>query len=97
MTIIEFVTALHASGIDLRLDGDTLKCSAPKGALTAEIAGEIKRRKPELMEFLNDALTAEGHGDLPIVPIDKKINQPLSVAQNSLWFVDRMMPGLLRI
>jgi NRPS condensation-like uncharacterized protein/pimeloyl-ACP methyl ester carboxylesterase len=46
------------------------------------------------MEFLKDALTAEGPENIPILHVDNKNSQPLSVAQNSLWFVDRMMPGL---
>jgi amino acid adenylation domain-containing protein len=94
MTIAEYFNNLHSLGIELRLDGDRLKCSAPKGVLTADISLEIKRRKPELLEFLRDALSSDPSSDIPILPTGHAEGQSLSIAQTSLWFVDQMMPGL---
>lgn len=94
MTVAEFVNHLHALGVDLRCENDRLKCSAPAGVLTPELSNEIKLRKPELIEFLIEALASASDAEQPILPVERAGNQPLSVAQRSLWFVDQMMPGL---
>ena len=94
MTVAEFVNHLHALGVDLRCENDRLKCSAPAGVLTPELSNEIKLRKSELIEFLNEALASASDAEQPILPVGRAGNQPLSIAQRSLWFVDQMMPGL---
>jgi len=66
----------------------------PAGVLTPELSNEIKLRKSELIEFLNEALASASDAEQPILPVGRAGNQPLSIAQRSLWFVDQMMPGL---
>ena len=97
MTVAEFVNHLHALGVDLRCENDRLKCSAPAGVLTPELSNEIKLRKSELIEFLNEALASASDAEQPILPVGRAGNQPLSIAQRSLWFVDQMMPGFARL
>ena len=93
MTIAEFVNHLHTLGIELRFENDRIKCSAPKGGLTPELSQEIKRRKPELLEFLKEASALGSASDTPICPVGRDHNLPLSVAQRSLWFTEQLMPG----
>jgi amino acid adenylation domain-containing protein len=93
MTIAEFVNHLHNLGIELHFENDRIKCNAPKGCLTPELSGEIKRRKPELLEFFKEASVLSSVSDIPISPVSRDHNLPLSVAQHSLWFTEQLMPG----
>jgi len=43
---------LHRLDIRLWLDGDTLRCNAPKGAMTPEIKQQLQRYKPDLIALL---------------------------------------------
>jgi aspartate racemase len=95
MTVVEFISSLHKSDIILTLDNGKIKCSAPKGVLTPDIAEQIKQRKSELIDFLNEALTASASLESPIVQQDFHGQQPLSIAQTSLWYVNQMMPTQL--
>ncbi|MEL4894894.1 thioester reductase domain-containing protein [Crocosphaera sp. Alani8] len=72
-SINEFLGELEALDIKLRLDGDRLRCNAPKGVLTPAIQGELKARKPEIIAFLTPAKTqanlkAEAVLDPSIIP-----------------------------
>lgn len=52
MTFMEFLQLLDRSAISLSCDGDSLKVSAPKGALTEEIKRSLATHKPELLAWL---------------------------------------------
>ena len=59
--------------IKLRLEGDRLRCNAPKGVLTPAIKEELQTRKPEIIAFLTPPktqanLNAEAVLDSTIVP-----------------------------
>ncbi|MEO0405798.1 MAG: thioester reductase domain-containing protein [Cyanobacteria bacterium P01_A01_bin.135] len=43
---------LHRLDIRLWLDGDSLRCNVPKGAMTAEIKQQLQQHKPELIALL---------------------------------------------
>jgi len=43
---------LHRLDIRLWLDGDTLRCNAPKGAMTPEIKQQLQQHKPDLVALL---------------------------------------------
>jgi thioesterase domain-containing protein len=55
VTLGAFLSDLHRQGIRLSVDGDRLRCKAPAGALTGNIAAELQRRKNEIMAFLGAA------------------------------------------
>lgn len=55
MTIFEFLSYLKTLDIEVRADGDRLRCNAPSAVLTAELQQEISRRKAEIIEFLQAA------------------------------------------
>lgn len=57
-------------GIRLRADGDAMRYSAPKGAMTSELAAALKAHKPAIMETLTrTTLTAAAlAGRRPYLP-----------------------------
>lgn len=72
MMIREFLETLAVSDVKLWLEGDVLRCNAPKGVLTPEVQASIKARKPEILAFLRAGL----NNDSPIVPIQPKGSLP---------------------
>lgn len=52
MNLMELLQLLNHHGINLACDGDNLKVSAPKGALTADIKQALSTHKSELLSWL---------------------------------------------
>jgi natural product biosynthesis luciferase-like monooxygenase protein len=69
--IYTFLTTLRERDIHLSADGDRLRCSAPPGALTSDLRGELQRRKPEILKFLQSATTL-GQQQRAIVPLQSE-------------------------
>ena len=67
MTTQEFLIELRRLDVDLWLEGDRVRCSAPPDVLTAERRAELARRKTEI-EVLLKAARAAAPGS--IVPIE---------------------------
>src|SRR5579864_3675885 len=86
MTAAEFVAHLRALDVRLSVDGDRLRCSAPKGVLTGELRDELTIRKVEILEWLREHGERDG-GDAPAG------REPASSAQQRLWFMDQLSPG----
>ena len=78
-------------GIELRAKGDQLVLHAPRGAVTAEIAGLIRNHKAELLAFLSAAEAAASSA----VRIERATRDhvPLSSGQQRLWYVDQLSGG----
>jgi thioesterase domain-containing protein len=57
MTTFEFLSHLRTLDIEVRADGDRLRCNAPSAVLTAELQQEISTRKAQILEFLRAAKT----------------------------------------
>jgi amino acid adenylation domain-containing protein len=91
-TLSEFLAHLRSLDVRLSLDGDRLACSAPKGALTADIRAELQKRKAEILSFLSSA-AADSFTPPPILPAEPGSELRLSFPQQRLWFLDRMEPG----
>ncbi len=101
MTVLELLGQLRARGIELRADGDKLVVDAPKGALDATLAAELRQRKPELMAFLQSGAAASSGAGAARIPRAPRIERepgvteaPLSFGQRRLFYLDQLEPGL---
>jgi len=90
MSVVELLSFLAKKDIRLWLDGDNLRFSAPEGAFTAEIKGQIVGNKPAIIEFLKQAQKSTAE---TIKTVSR--DQPLraSYGQQRLWLLDQLNPG----
>jgi amino acid adenylation domain-containing protein len=96
LTTGEFVAHLRSLDIKLSIgDGDRLRCSAPKGALTPVLRDELAARKADLAAWLraNGNDPDPGIADATTNTESGRDHEPLSFAQERLWFIDRFQPG----
>ena len=91
-TIVEFVCHLSSLGITLEADENRLRCQSPEGILTPTLRQEIGDRKPELLQFLQQAKQSKSTAHLPIQPVARDGHLPLSFAQQRLWFLHYLSP-----
>lgn len=89
MTAEQLLSELRILDIQLSVDGDRLRCSAPAGRLTREIEEKIQRAKADLVRVLRGSFGAattiprrdNGNGPLP-----------LSFAQERFWLLQNLDP-----
>ncbi|GBF80263.1 non-ribosomal peptide synthetase [Aphanothece sacrum] len=90
MQLVEFLAYLNSLDIQLWLEEEKLKYNAPKGVMTPEIKQEIGIRKSDILTFLKESKTSDYNDFLPIVPISRDEDIPLSFAQQRMWFFSQM-------
>ncbi|GAB6040379.1 amino acid adenylation domain-containing protein [Endothiovibrio diazotrophicus] len=81
------VQRLRECGVAVRLEGDQLAVRAPKGALSAELAAELRANKERLIEFLREAKASSERQQSHIGPADPEQRDRVSDAQQRLWFL----------
>jgi amino acid adenylation domain-containing protein len=89
-SIADFLDRLSRLGVQLTVDGDRLRCSAPRGVLTDALRTELASRKAEVLAWMQAQAERNGggHGDAGAAG-----ERVLSPAQQRLWFIDQMQPG----
>ena len=90
MTAEELITRLSCRGVSLWSEAGRLRYRAPEGALDDELRAELKRCKNELLNVVMQRRSAFEFPHLQRLLHDAPI--PLSSAQQSLWFLDRLYP-----
>ncbi|MCZ8067387.1 MAG: condensation domain-containing protein, partial [Microcystis sp. LE17-20D] len=86
-SIETFLSDLANQDIKLWMDGDRLRCNAPQGLLTPGIQTELKNRKAEIIQFLDQLGSEDQVSPRTILPIPRDGQLPLSFAQARLWFL----------
>ena len=80
MSLPKLLSALRTRRITLTVDGDRLRCDAPKGSLTKELQQQLSSRKLEVIRFLVEA----AHSAQPIPRVDRHEPLPLSFGQERM-------------
>ena len=87
MTIVELLAALRSNEIQLWAEGETLRYSAPSGALTPALRAELVQHKAGLLAVLRQARGDANGKPPPLRPVSRAGDLPLSFAQQRLWFL----------
>jgi amino acid adenylation domain-containing protein len=88
--IEEFLSYLNNLDIGLSIDGQRLRCNAPKGGLTPDIRAELDERKDEIIAFVRKTNLAPTFTLEPIRPISRNGTILLSLNQQRLWFLQQI-------
>ncbi|MDC3955552.1 non-ribosomal peptide synthetase [Polyangium jinanense] len=87
-TLIALLADVRKKNIKLWVDGADLRVSAPPGALTPELIGVLKAKKPELIELLRASAASPSAGGP--VPVPRGGPLPATFGQQQLWVLDQL-------
>ena len=75
MSLTDLLAEVRSRDIELRADGERLRCDAPAGALTPELREQLRSRKSEILEFLRTAESLSRQQEA-IVPLQPRGTRP---------------------
>lgn len=91
-SIVALLNEVRQNNVRLWVEDGRLRYRAPKDALSAELLGQIKARKSEIIDFLQQTHT-QHQAPLPsLKSVDRQQSLPLSFAQQRLWFIQQLAP-----
>jgi amino acid adenylation domain-containing protein/non-ribosomal peptide synthase protein (TIGR01720 family) len=93
MTTLELLSKLRSKDIQIWADGDRLRCNAPKGVLTPDLRKELAAHKSAILALLRKADDVPSSAALPLKPVERSRDLPLSFAQQRLWFLNQLGTG----
>jgi non-ribosomal peptide synthase protein (TIGR01720 family) len=98
MTTAEFLSHIRDLGINLWLDGDELRYSAPKGALTQKLRTELIAHKAEILAFLHETqMVASPESDEAIPETVKAYVAPRTQIEETLAKIWAGVLGVERV
>ncbi|AEY65152.1 non-ribosomal peptide synthetase [Clostridium sp. BNL1100] len=88
-SIKDIIANLEKKDIKLWVEGEALRCKAPKGVMNQDISDMIKSRKEEIIEYYR---LKEIQNSLyqPIQRAEEKEYYPLSEAQKRMYFISQL-------
>ncbi len=89
MSVIELITELTQQDIRLWLEDGQLRFSAPKSGMSDATRELLKKNKADVIAFLSQS---QSNTDAFILDVDKTALQPLSYAQERIWFLSQLEP-----
>lgn len=87
---IEFLDQLRIRGVEIWIEGERLRYNAPKGIMNDDVLSELRKRKTEIVAYLQASQSAADPN--AITPIARDGTMPLSFAQQRIWFLDELEP-----
>ena len=93
MNLDELLAELSQRGVKLWADGDQLRIRAPKAILTPELRDSLTEYKAELLSLLRQRNMAASTTSIPLSPVPRIGNLPLSFAQQRLWSLAQLEPN----
>ncbi len=91
--VLDLVDELETLDVQLTLEGEQLRYSAPKGGMDAALLGRMKTHKPGILALLRERAQAAQRLAAPIPVQARDSVLPLSFAQQRFWFLDQMAGG----
>jgi amino acid adenylation domain-containing protein len=89
-SVESLLSSLRRSGVKLWVEGDELRYRAPQAVLSRVELDELRRRKAEIVGFLQQARDLMGRALPPLVARPRSAVVPLSYAQERLWFLEQL-------
>ncbi|CAM2064007.1 Amino acid adenylation domain-containing protein [Sulfidibacter corallicola] len=86
----DLLSRLRRAGINLWLEGEKLRFSAPKGAMTAALRADLAATKADIVAFLGRQAPDREAAPKGPRPVDRNQPLPLSFAQQRLWFLEQL-------
>jgi hypothetical protein len=83
---------LERLGVRLSVHEGNLRCSAPKGTLTAELRQQLSDLKPELLRLLEPGRATQAPGERTLPEVSRDGVLPLSFTQERVWMLSRIAP-----
>ncbi len=96
MSLEALLSELSQRGIKISAEHDQLRILAPKGKFTPELHATVKQSKAELLQLLSQTKMGSGTAAIhaPIPAVSRDMPLPVSMAQERLWLVDQLQPGI---
>ncbi len=83
-----FLDGLSDLDVELWLEGDELRCGAPRGVLTPGLRADLARRKPEIVAFLRRLSHSSSVDPIPAIP--RRGDLPVSFGQERMWVLAQL-------
>ena len=91
MTTVELLSNLRHLNVQLWVEGERLRYSAPPKTLSPDLIAQLAAHKAEIINLLRQVRTDRAAAP-PIEPVDRQQVLPLSFAQQRLWILNRLYP-----